>query len=112
MTKYCITHWGAILKVISVKDGLVWVSDPDAVDAGQDISTKEVDTYWMGFRPKDKLPEIGEPVEAITEARCLITTGFTKHGFEYDLQCQESVAIIGSGTPDKVILWRKPDSSF
>ena len=112
MNKYCITHWGAILKVNRVENGLVWVSDPDAVDAGQDISTKEVDTYWHGYRPKDKLPEIGEVVDVITEARCLIETGFTKHGFEYDLQCEESVALIGSGTADKVILWRKKDSPF
>jgi len=112
MIKYCITSWGAILKVNSVKNGLVDVSDPDAVDAGQIISDKEVDTFFLGFRPKDKLPEIGQPVRVITEARCFVDTGYTTHGFEYDLQCQEGVAIVGMGTPDKVILWSEQDSVF
>lgn len=112
MEKYCITNWNAILKVKSVKNGLVDVSDPDAIDAGQFISAKEVDMFWLGFRPKDKLPEIGQAVEVFTQARGLTETGYTKHGFEYDLQCEESVAIIGMGTPDRVVLWRELDSVF
>ena len=112
MNKYCITKWGAILKVNSVKDGLVDVSDPDAIDAGQIISDKEVETYWHGYRVEDKLPEIGQPVSVITVGRCFVDTGYTANGFEYDLQCEEGVAIVGMGTPDRVAMWTEIETPY
>jgi len=112
MTKYCITNDDAILKVKSVKNGLVDVSDPDAIDAGQFIPTKDVRMYWIGHRPKDKLPENGQEVSIFTSANCCCNTVFEDGRFEYDRQCEENVSIAGIGTPDRVILWGEPDSVF
>jgi hypothetical protein len=40
--KYCVTNWGAILKVVEIKANTVWVSDPKAVDAGMDIGINDI----------------------------------------------------------------------
>ena len=108
--KYCLTNWGAILKVNAVKGGLVDVSDPDALDAGEYISGKDVHEYWQGWRPKDKLPEHGEVVEVFTQEKIVTESQFIDGRFQYDLDCEESTS--PEYTPDKVILWRKPDSPY
>lgn len=100
--KYCITTWGAILKVNRVKDGLVWVSDPDAVDAGQDISTTEVSIYWLGYRPKDKWPEEGQRISICTNVLRIEEALFENGMFIYKQD----------NKPENVVLWGKQDSPF
>ena len=110
--KFVITTYGALLKCNDVKDGLVNVSDPDAIDAGQYISTDEVACYFEGYRVKDFLPEYCSIVRVITEAGCDTQTVFEDGRFEYDLECEEKVSVVGMGTADKVILWGNPDNCF
>ena len=42
----CVTNWGAVLNVKGIRGNLVWVSDPDAVDAGMDIGVNDIQTIW------------------------------------------------------------------
>jgi hypothetical protein len=110
MIKYCLTNWKAILKVESVKDGLARVSDPDCIDAGEFISTKDILDYWEGWRPKDKTPENEEVVEVLTIENIVTESQFINGRFQYDIDCEESTS--PEYTPDQVILWRKPDSPY
>jgi len=49
----CITNWGAILNVKGMSGNSVWVSDPNAVDAGQCIGADEIQTMWKISLYKD-----------------------------------------------------------
>lgn len=112
MTKYCITKDNAILKVKSVADRLVNVSDPDAVDAGMYISTDDVLIYFQGFRVKEKLPDNGNIVSVVTGGMLQLSTLFDSGRFWYDLLCEEDVSTAGIGVPDKVILWRERETVY
>lgn len=91
--KYCVTRWGAVLKVSSVKGALVDISDPDAIDAGMFISTTDVMEYWLGWRPKDRLPNEGQEIEVMEKEKKQIgVTSFKNGEFQMD---------------SKVILWRE-----
>lgn len=60
---------------------------------------------WINV--KDRLPEIEGVYSIKTEGNCLGKSLFEKGSWDYDLQCQESVSVLGIGTPDKVICWIK-----
>jgi len=101
--KYCLTNWGAVLKVNSVANGLADVSDPDAIDAGQYISDDDVSVYWLGYRVKDKLPNEGDKVRALVESGQTIETSFVNGRFNIDPKYDNI---------DRVILWGEPDTVY
>lgn len=98
--KYCLTTWGAVLKVSSVKGNLVDVSDPDAIDAGQFISNRDVSVYFLGYRVKDNLPNEGDTVRVIVTSGQELITKFICGKFALP---EKYHAI------DEVILWSEPD---
>lgn len=42
----CVTNWGAVLNVKQISGNSLWVSDPNAVDAGMFIGMNDIQTMW------------------------------------------------------------------
>lgn len=102
-TKYCLTTWGEVLKVKSVGNKMVNVSDPDAIDAGQFIPTDEVYVYWLGYRVKDILPKEGDKVRVLVESGQELQTEFINGRFNLPAKYDNL---------DRVVLWSEPDTAY
>jgi len=58
---------------------------------------------WISV--KDRLPDTEGIVKVMTEAVVTQTAYTFKYGFNYDMQCDEYAAIVGTETPDKITHW-------